>query len=71
MGVQNLPPRVVSSSKTLYFLKILVIPMKRWLCPDMPENLLTGTLSLNKNKQKQSVESKVLNPKFALGSFYQ
>ena len=23
--------------------KVLVMPMKRWLCPDMTEKLLTGT----------------------------
>ena len=27
--------------------KVLVIPRKRWLCPDMTEKLLTGTLSIN------------------------
>ena len=43
---------VVSLSKTLYSLKVLVIPRKRWLCPDMTETLLTGTLSLT-TKQKQ------------------
>ena len=42
---------VVSLSKTLYSPKVLVIPRKRWLRPDMTEKLLTGTLSLNTNKQ--------------------
>ena len=28
---------------------LLVIPRKRWLCPDMTEKLLTGTLSINTN----------------------
>ena len=31
--------------------KHLVKPRKRWLCPDMTEKLLTGTLSLNTYKQ--------------------
>ena len=31
--------------------KVLVIPRKRWLRPDMTEKLLTGTLSININKQ--------------------
>ena len=42
---------VVSLSKTLYSQKELIIPRKQWLRPDMTENLLTGTLSLNTNKQ--------------------
>ena len=42
--------RVVSLSKTLYSPKVLVIPRKRWLHPDMTEKLLTGTLNLNTNK---------------------
>ena len=39
--------RVVSLSKTLYSPKVLVIPRKRSLRPDMTEKLLTGTLNLN------------------------
>ena len=38
-------------SKTLYSHKVLVIPRKQWFHPDMTEKLLTGTLSLNTNKQ--------------------
>ena len=30
--------------------KVLVIPRKRWLRPDMTVNVLTGTLNLNTNK---------------------
>ena len=41
----------VSLSKTLYSLKVLVIPSKQWLHPDMTEKLLSGTLNLNTNKQ--------------------
>ena len=46
---------VVSMSKTLYSPKVhvLVIPTKQWLSPDMTEKLLTGMLSLNRNKQKK------------------
>ena len=40
----------LSLSKTLYSPKVLVIPRKRWLRPDMTEYLLTGTLSLNTKK---------------------
>ena len=47
--------RVVSLSKTLYSPKVLVIPRKRWLHPDMTEKLLTGTLSLNTNKETSRV----------------
>ena len=43
--------RVVSLSNTLYSPKVLVIPRNQRLRPDMNEKLLTGTLSLNTNKQ--------------------
>ena len=49
--VRNHLGRVVSLSKTLYSPKVLVIPRRRWLHPDMTEKLLTGTLNLNTNKQ--------------------
>ena len=43
--------RVVSLSKdTFTHRKVLVIPRKRWLRPDMPEKLFPGTLSRNKTK---------------------
>ena len=42
---------IVSLSKTLYSPKVLVIPRKRWLCPDVTKKLLTGTLNLNTKKQ--------------------
>ena len=32
--------------------KVLVIPRKRWVRPDMTEKLLTGTLNLNKSNPK-------------------
>ena len=41
----------MSLSKTLYSLKVLVIPRKLWLRPDTTEKLLTGMLSINTNKQ--------------------
>ena len=34
--------------------KVLVIPRKQWLQPDITEKLLTGTLSLNTNKQTKT-----------------
>ena len=40
---------------TLYYQKLLVIPRKQWLRPDMTEKLLTGTLSLNANKQTNKI----------------
>ena len=42
---------VVSLSKTLYSPKVLVIPRKGRPRPNMTEKLLTGSLSLNTNKQ--------------------
>ena len=62
MGVQNLPPPVVSLSKTIFSLKVLVIPRKWWLCPDTTEKLLTWTLNLNTNKHNFT------NPKFQASS---
>ena len=41
-GFETYLLRVVSLSKTLYSPKVLVIPRKRWLCPDMTEKLLLG-----------------------------
>ena len=48
--------RVVSlSKKTFTPRKVLVIPRKRWLRPDMTEKLLTGTLSINTNKETRHI----------------
>ena len=44
--------RVVSLSKTLFSPKVLVIPRKRLLRPNMTEKLLTGTLNLKTNKHQ-------------------
>ena len=52
-GSETYLRRVVSLSKILNSPKVLVIPRKRWLRPDMTEKLLTGTLSLNTNKQNK------------------
>ena len=54
LGFETYLRRVVSLSKTLYSPKVLVIPRKQWLCPDMTEKLLTGMLRLNSNKQKKT-----------------
>ena len=51
----DLPPPCCVLSMTLYSSKVLVIPRKRWLHPDMTEKLLTGTLNLNTNKQNTCV----------------
>ena len=45
------PTSAVLCRWTLYSPKVLVIPRKRWLHPDMTEKLLTGRLNLNTNKQ--------------------
>ena len=42
---------VVSLSKTYVPPKVLVIPRKRWLRPNMTEKLFTGTLSINPNQK--------------------
>ena len=49
-GSKSTSTMLFSMSKTLYSLKVLVIPRKRWLRPDRTEKLLTGTLHLNTNK---------------------
>ena len=43
--------RVVSLSKTYLPPKVLVIPRKRWLRPNMTETLFTGTLSIKPNQK--------------------
>ena len=50
-GFETYLRHVVSLRKTFYSSKVLVIPRKQWLCPDMTEKLLTGMLNLNTNKQ--------------------
>ena len=48
---------VVSLSKDTFTpRKVLVIPRKRWLRPNMTEKLLTGMLSLNKTKTSQQTQ---------------
>ena len=43
-------PCCVLEQDTFTSPKVLVIPRKRWLRPDMTEKLLAGTLNLNKTK---------------------
>ena len=45
-------PCVVHSTVTFTPRKVLVIPRKQWLCPDMTEKLFTGMLSFNKTRTK-------------------
>ena len=57
-GSIHLPPRVVSLSKdTFNPRKVLGIPRKLWLCPDMTEKLFTGTLRLIKTKNQNYLYS--------------
>ena len=44
--------RAVSLSKTYLPPKVLVIPRKRWLSPNMTEKLFTGTLSIKPNNNR-------------------
>ena len=61
VGGSNLPPPFVSFSKTLYSPKVLVIPRKQRVRPDMTEILLTGMLNLNTNKQIPTILSSTSN----------
>ena len=47
----NIQPQPHTTTIAPWVFKALVIPSKRWLRPDMTEKLLTGTLSINTNKQ--------------------
>ena len=63
--------RVVSLSKDTFTpRKVLVIPRKRWLRPDMTEKMFTGTLSLNKTKTQivkiQYTKLQIVRRKFVL-----
>ena len=46
--------RVLSLSKTYLPQKVLVIPRKQWLRPNMTEKLFTGMLSIKPNQTKTS-----------------
>ena len=48
---------VVSLSKTLFSPKVLVVPRKRWLRPNITEKILTGTLSHNTNNKTQRTKT--------------
>ena len=45
-------------ARHIYSPKVLVIPRKRWLRPDMTEKLFTGTLN------KKRIENKFINDFF-------
>ena len=51
--------RIVSLSKTLYSPKVLVMPRKRWLRPDIAEKVLTETLNLDTSKQTLNLDIRV------------
>ena len=53
-GFETYLRRVLSLRKIIYSPNVLVIPWKRWIRIDMTEKLLTGTLSLNTNKQTKT-----------------
>ena len=44
------------SARHIYSLKVLVIPRKQWLCPNMTEKLFTGTLRINQPTMLNSAE---------------
>ena len=56
LGFETYHRRVVSLGKTFYSPKVLVIPRKRWLRPDMTEKWLTWTLKL-KLQPKQTKQT--------------
>ena len=62
-GFETYLRRVESLSKTLYSPKVLVMPRKLWLCPDMTDKLLTGTFSLNTNKQNFAFTNVIIGAK--------
>ena len=55
MVERRTPNREPCVGRHINSLMFLVKPRKRWLRPDMTEKLLTGTLSLNTNKQSNKV----------------
>ena len=64
-GVRNLPsPWCVIEQDTL-LPKVLVIPRKRWLFPDMTEKMLTEMLSLNTNNKQNIFPLLVMHANFA------
>ena len=48
-------PCCVLEQDTFTSQKVLVIPRKRWLRPDMTEKLFTGTLSKNETKRNRQL----------------
>ena len=45
-------------ARRIYFPKVLVIPRKRWLCPNMTEKLFTGTLRINQSSNLLNIAGK-------------
>ena len=58
-GFETYLRRVVSLNKTLYSQKVLVIPRKLWLHPDMTKKMLTGMLSLNIKISEHGFSSRI------------
>ena len=56
MGGSIRTSKVLSPWDTFTPRKVLVIPRKRWLSPDMTKQLFTGTLSLHKTKTNRTVQ---------------
>ena len=56
MGGSIRTSKVLCPWDTFSTRKVLVIPRKRWLSPDMTKQLFTGTLSLHKTKTKWTVQ---------------
>ena len=59
-GFETYLHRVVSLSKTLYSPKVLVLPRKQWLRPEMNETLWAGTLNLKTDKQTNRQTNKLV-----------
>ena len=61
VGVQNPPPQCSSLSKTLYSPKVLIIPRKRWVRPDMTAKIVDWDVKpQHKQTNKQTSGKKAL-----------
>ena len=58
--------RVVSLRKTYLPPKVLVIPRKRWLHPNMTEKLFTGMLSIKPNQTKPKTFNTIMKQRRGL-----
>ena len=56
IGVSIRTSKVLCPWYTFTPRKVLVIPRRRWLSPDMTKQLFTGTLSLHKTKTNRTVQ---------------